>query len=582
MKLQFLDIAIIAAYLVGTIVLGLLLRKRASENVDSYYLAGRKIPWWVLGMGGSSNYFDVTGTMLLVGMILTGGVKFILWGIHFGWHFIAMAVFMAYAGKWMRRSGVLTSPEWLAFRFGTDKGGRLARLTFAIFLIVFTVAVLVYTAVGMKKFFEVMMPGGILIKDTMIGDILITPKRAVVLLFVITGFYTTLAGMLGVAYNDVLQTLLITTAAVVVAVTAFVNVPAEAIQRALPSRWDSLQPDLGGASIFIFLFWLIRGTVRSMCGPLHFDTQAFLAARSARDAAKVAMMWNFSHLFRWVIVTGFIVLALGGMVNLEAAKSSDNEKVMPQVLQLMGSGTMGLLLAGMLAAFMSTFDSLINSCASFFVRDIYHAYIKPAAKDRELIFVSYGISIAVIVLSTVLSFGVEKIGTAWIFIILGLETAILFPNLLRWHWWRFNGYGYAAGVIVVLILLLSSKLTGLGTDWEDYVFIPSMALIGLTVCISVSLLTQPTSPKTLEEFARKTRPFGLWGPYSSLIKGQPDRARRLDFLNLFLCIGWYLSLNMMPVFFLLKLYSKLAIAAGAFCLLSAILYFTWWKTLPED
>lgn len=569
MKLQVLDLAIVAVYLLGTIFLGFFLRKQASQNLDSYYLGGRKLPWWILGLGGSSNYFDVTGTMLLVSVLLTGGLKFLLWEVHFGWHFIAMAVFMAYMGKWVRRSGVITSAEWLKFRFGDGTEGKSARLTFAIFLILINIATLVYTAVGMTKFIEIMFPE-------------FNPKIAVAALFIITGFYTTLAGMIGTAYNDILQTILITVASLIVAISAFINVPAETIHNALPKGWNSLRLELGEASAYFFIAWFIRSIMRSMCGPMYFDSQSFLSARSAREAAKVALLWNIGHSFRWVIVVGFIVFALGGMVNLETAKSQDAEKVLPQTLQLMGTGTIGLLLAGMLAAFMSTFDSLVNCIASFFVRDIYQEYLKPAAKDKELVIVSYITSAFVIVLSTVLSFGIQHIGTVWLFLIFGLEIAIIFPNFLRWHWWRFNGYGYTAGIIAILVLVLVMELSGAKKNIDMNLFITITALAGLVVSIVTSLVTSPTNQKTLEEFAKKTKPFGIWGPFSNLIKSEPDRSRCYDILNLFLCIVWYLSLNLMPVFFLLKYFDRFAISAATFICLSTVLYFTWWKTLPND
>jgi Na+/proline symporter len=151
--LSILDIAIIIAYLGIMLIIGLLMRARASKGMEDYFLGGRKIPWWIIGFSGMASNLDVTGTMVITSMFLLLGIKGYWVGFR-GAVVLSLAFLMVFMGKWHRRSGVITTAEWMEFRFGSGKAGEVARLTNAIATIVMGIGMIAYFSVGVGFFLE--------------------------------------------------------------------------------------------------------------------------------------------------------------------------------------------------------------------------------------------------------------------------------------------------------------------------------------------------------------------------------------------------------------------------------------------
>jgi len=150
MNLKGVDIAIVAVYLAAVIGIGFYVKRKSAAGLESYFLGNRQMPWWMLAMSGSSSYFDITGTMWIVSLLVMLGLRG-MW-IQFMWGFIIAGFYMAFMGKWIRRSGVITGAEWMVKRFGAGVQGDLARLSYTIYAILTISALLGYTAVGMGKF----------------------------------------------------------------------------------------------------------------------------------------------------------------------------------------------------------------------------------------------------------------------------------------------------------------------------------------------------------------------------------------------------------------------------------------------
>src|SRR5512140_2762103 len=150
MNLTPLDTAIVAVYLASVIAIGFYVKRKSAAGLESYFLGGRQMPWWMLAMSGSASYFDITGTMWIVSILVMVGLRG-MW-IQFVWGFVIAAFNMAFMGKWIRRSGVITGPEGMVTRFGDGTQGNLARLSYTVYAIVTISAFLGYTAVGMGKF----------------------------------------------------------------------------------------------------------------------------------------------------------------------------------------------------------------------------------------------------------------------------------------------------------------------------------------------------------------------------------------------------------------------------------------------
>ncbi|MBD3224546.1 MAG: sodium:solute symporter, partial [Caldithrix sp.] len=145
MNLHVIDLILIAAYLVLVALIGFWVQKKATKHRDSYYLADRNIPWWMLGLSGCSSYIDIGGTMAMVGALYYLGLKSV-WATHIYWGWFIIAFFMAFQAKWIRRSGVMTFAEWNRTRFGQNRDAEKARIAAAVFLIVLMIFNLMYIA----------------------------------------------------------------------------------------------------------------------------------------------------------------------------------------------------------------------------------------------------------------------------------------------------------------------------------------------------------------------------------------------------------------------------------------------------
>ena len=206
MSLHPIDLAIIVVYLFAVALVGVVVRKQASKKLDSYYLADRNIPWWMLGLSGCSSYIDIGGTMSMIGVIFYLGLKS-MWATHIFWGWFIISFYMAFQAKYIRRSGVMTFAEWNETRFGKGKEVEAARLTAAIFLLVLMICNLMFISVGTGKFAEEFLP---------------FPRwEATLLVLIIVGIYVTLGGFFGVILTDVFQTILIGIGAVIMVVMVF-------------------------------------------------------------------------------------------------------------------------------------------------------------------------------------------------------------------------------------------------------------------------------------------------------------------------------------------------------------------------
>jgi SSS family solute:Na+ symporter len=241
-------------------------------------------------------------------------------------------------------------------------------------------------------------------------------------------------------------------------------------------------------------------------GPAQmYDFQRFLAARDARDAAKVGAAWSVFLIVRWAMATGIVLLALTGVAGV-----TDSEKVMPLVLlKFLPAGFRGIVIAGLLAAFMSTFSSTVNSGASFIVRDIWQPYFCPQADEKKSVHFSYVATILLVLIGVAIGTKASSIAQIWSWIMMALGAGVVIPNVLRWYWWRMNGWGYALGTLGGMIL---SLVVLFFPGAPAYYVFPSVCAASLFVSIAASLATQPTDLDILVGFYKSVRPFGLWKP----------------------------------------------------------------------
>jgi Na+/proline symporter len=580
MNLHPVDLVIIAVYLVAVAMVGVVVRKQATKKLDSFYLADRNIPWWMLGLSGCSSYIDIGGTMSMIGLIFYLGLKS-MWATHIFWGWFMISFYMAFQAKYIRRSGVMTFAEWNETRFGATKDAEAARLASSIFLLVLMICNLMFISVGTGKFAEEFLP---------------LPRwEATLIVLAVVGVYVTLGGFFGVILTDVFQTLLIGVGAVILAIMVFAKPAAMTFIHKAPA-WFSLAPKwtlwsgfaaetppayqhfgFFGPLMAAGFFWMI---FRLLAGPNVWDFQFFLTVRSPRDAQLAAGMWTVGYNLRWVLGVSFMVL---GIFYLGTSAGFDAEKIMPLVLLKMPVGLRGLFMAVLLAALMSTISAMINVTSSVVINDFIKRYIAKNLSQKKLVRLGQIASVAAVLVGFAFSLSFTNIVTAWEMMVFVVVTVILVPATLRWHYWRFGAkaFVWSMGVSAVLISLRLIFVKGLHAS-------ASLAIdvgIGLLTTIVMAVLTKPADMEVLVKFYAKVRPFGFWGPVRrecvrrGLVPAK-DKMPKIDVLNGFVTAAFQFSLAILPFYLFMRNWKQLGLWSGAASAIAVVLYFTWYKNLP--
>lgn len=606
MNLQPLDIGIVIGYLVLTLLIGFLISKHASKNLDSYFLGGRSIPWYILGISNASGMFDITGTMWFVSILFVYGLKGAwmpwMWPI---WNQIFLMVFLA---AWLRRSNVMTGAEWLRTRFGEDRGGRMSHIIVVIFAIISVIGFIAYTFAGIGKFATSFFPWDL---TTEIGSAVISSENMYALLIIgFTTVYAIKGGMYSVVATEILQFLVMTVSCFIVGVIAMNLVTAEQLNTVIPAGWKDLffgwKLDLDWSNLIpsvtnkitadgyeyfsiIFMIMIFKGILTSIAGPVpSYDLQRILATKSPRDAAR---MTGFTSLVlfipRFFMVAGFTVLVLVYFSPKLVAMGPeiDFEMVLPYaVSNFIPTGLLGLLLAGLIAAFMSTYAAYVNAGPAYIVNDIYKKFINPNASNKRYINMSYLVSIFVVIIGISFGFFIESIDSMTKWIVSSLYGGYTSANVLKWIWWRFNGYGYFWGMLTGLVVSLFIPL--FLPDISALNSFPIILLISSVGSVAGSLFTEPDDEEVLKKFYSNVRPWGFWDPIYEKVKAeQPDFKKNIDFkrdmMNCVVGIAWQMSMVVIPIYLVIREFSSMTIALCVFLITSMLLKVYWYDRLEN-
>ncbi len=592
--MPFIDALVIVLYFILVIGLGLWYKKYAARNLEAYFLGGKNLHWAALAMSGSVSNFDITGTMWIVSILFVLGFKS-MWH-HWMWGFLMGAFFMSYMGKWVRRSRVMTAAEWMKTRFGSNLDGRLARTAYALMAIITLTSFIGYAFQGIGKFAAVYIPTEALapLFSSPVLKALFTvyePQLLAVVVISITTLYVLLGGLYSVVFTDVIQTLILTVSSIIIAWIAWSSITPETLS-SLPEAWSSILPawrlpelagtdnaqfELFGALVIV---WVLKGILLNAGGPAQmYDFQRFLAAKQPRDAAKVGAAWSLFLVVRWGMAMAIVLLAVTGIGGV-----GDAEQVMPLVLRdFLPAGLRGLVIAGLLAAFMSTFSSTVNCGASFLIRDIWQPYFRKTDDEQRSIRMSYLATIFVVVLGIAIGFQAQSIAQIWNWIMMALGAGVIVPNVLRWYWWRFNGWGYAWGLFGGILLSLVVLFV---PDMPIYYSFPLICAGSTVLSIAATLKTRAVDESLLIEFYTQVRPFGCWAPIrqkaalSAEEKNlKSENAARILF-NVVVASIAIIGLYLFPMYLVGHWYHKALFWMITAAVAAVVLYFTWYRYLP--
>lgn len=609
MDLYSIDIVIIFAYLVITVVIGFWVSRRASKDLNSYFLGGKSLPWYILGISNASGQFDITGTMWLVYLCFVYGLKSV-W-IPWVWPTFNQIFLMVYVGMWLRRSNVLTGAEWIQTRFGRGTGANLAHISVVLFALINVIGMIAYAFKGIGKFAQILLPWSL------------NQNTYALIILTITTLYVVKGGMFSVVLTEVLQFAIMTIASITVGVIAIYHVRPEMIDAVVPAGWQNLffgwRLDLNwsgafdmvqssitkdGFSLFtvIMMLMLFKGILASMAGPApNYDMQRVLATRNPREASLMSATVNVVLYFpRYMLVAGLTVLALGplretlqGMwtTAIQDGAQPDFEQILPVVIQsaIIPVGLTGLLLAGLLAAFMSTFAATVNAGSAYIVNDIYKRFINPAASNKVQVQMSYVTTILVVAVGIVFGFLTETITEVTLWIVGGLYGGYVAANVLKWHWWRFNGFGFFWGMIIGTLgaLVVPPIVKHLWPGTNTLYAFPAIFLFSALGCFLGTLLTKPEDEEILKKFYMTVRPWGFWKPIADKIKAeQPGFKPNTDcgrhWFNVIVGIIWQTSLVALPIYVVIQRPQGILGALLVLAATTAILKKSWFDHLPSE
>jgi SSS family solute:Na+ symporter len=608
MKIHAFDVAIIVVYFLTAVCTGIWISRRGAKDLNSYFLGGRTLPWYLLGVSNASGMFDISGTMWLVYVMFVYGLKSI-W-LPWVWPTFNQIFLMIFVSAWLRRSNVLTGAEWIQTRFGRSAGAHLAHLSVVVFALVNVIGMLAYMFKGIGKFAAAILPWHFTGETT---GIFSDANIYAIIILSLTSIYAIKGGMISVVITEVMQFAILTLSALIIGVVAIYKVSPKMIQTAVPAGWanpffgwkldldwsgilpqvnDAIRQDGNEWFGIVFGLMFFKGVLASLAGPApNYDMQRILATRNTREASLMSGMVNVVLMFpRYLMIAGLTVLALVFFApQLHGMAKPDFEDLLPSVLQYLPVGVVGLLLAGLLAAFMSNFAATLNAAPAYIVNDIYKRFMNPNSSARDQVRLSRLWSVIVLITGILAGMLTNRLTDVMMWIVGALYGGYVMANVLKWIWWRFNGYGYfygmSSGIVGAMIVpAVTEKYLGHSVN-ALYTF-PVILLLSIIGCLVGTFLGKPDDEETLKQFYKNVRPWGLWGPIRDKVLQEdrtflPNGDFGRDCLNVLVGIVWQMTLVTLPIYIVLRQWRWVA---GIFVLLvatSMILKSNWYDKLEK-
>ncbi len=507
MVLAPVDQAILGAYLALVIGLGLWLARRAGESEESFFLAGRRLPWWLAGTSLIATSFSIDTPLGIAGLVEANGIA----GVWFAWCFaIGGAGMLGYAlfSELWRRSEVVTDAELVELRYG----GRSAA------------ALRLFKGLYFGVFLNALTLGWVLKAVVTLGAELFgrSPTAILVVAVGLTLVYAAVAGLWGVVVSDLPQYLLVLGAMAFLTWVGFDRVGgpsglaaalgerfgAEGAARAVSFVPAPGDPFFGTFLAYVLLLWWAHKNANASGAVV----QRLLACRNEREARRSTLL--FSVMTFSVNYWPMIAIALSALALYPALSS---EQAFARLLgEGLPAGARGLVVAALAAAFMSTMDSHLNLGAAYLVHDVVRRFLRPCASERELVLWGRLSTAVLLLLAVLLSYRLESVSAAWT-LLAAITSGYGLVTVLRWFWWRINAWSE-------IVALAASGLT----TWGVRTFRPDASLgaeLATVVAVSTPLwlaatfLTPPVAAARLKTFVERVRPWGWWGAEGARLAG---------------------------------------------------------------
>ena len=333
------------------------------------------------------------------------------------------------------------------------------------------------------------------------------------------------------------------------------------------------------------MFYLFKVTLEGASGAGGYMLQRYFAAQSDREAGILSLFWTSLLAFRWPLIASFAMLGIHHGLNPEFNVIADPELVLPTVIKhYIPTGVKGLLIAGLMAAAMSTFDSTVNAGAAYWVKDLYQTYLRPNASEKDLMLQGRIASLVIVAIALLFSLTIKNINEIWGWITMGIGAGMFIPQVIRWYWWRFNGYGFAMGTLFgMTAAILTKAFGGPLPEYTSFLIASGSSLLG---CVIGTYYTKPTDDEVLFNFYKITRPFGFWNKVrnqlSNDVLSKINGENRRDIIAIFFAVPWQVVLFLTGMMVVMKQWTNVFNLLLLLIPLSLGLYWFWFRHLSDE
>ncbi|MBT7384024.1 MAG: Na+:solute symporter [Cryomorphaceae bacterium] len=507
MQLENIDWLIILAFFILSLVIGVIVSKKSGKDVTEFFLSGRKMPWWLLGISMVATTFSADTPNLVTDIVRTNGVA----GNWIWWAFLltGMLTVFVYAKLW-RRSEVLTDLEFYELRY-SGKGAAFLRGFRAFYLgAVFNVLIMASVCLA-----------GIKIGGALLG---LSPVETLLISCAITVIYSSIGGLRGIIITDFFQFIL-AMVATFWAAYEIVNLPQVAGLTNLLNHPDvipklNLIPDIADTDLFIAVFiiplavqWWAVWYPGAEPGGGGYVAQRMLSAKDEKNAIWATLLFNFMHYavrpWPWILIALASIVVFPNLESLQVAFPNTivgNDLAYPAMISFLPSGLLGLLVASLIAAFMSTISTHLNWGSSYLVHDFYRRFFVKDKTEAHYVFVGRVFTVLLMVFSAFFALFLNNSLQAFgIILQIGAGTGLIF--ILRWFWYRVNVYSELTAMIVSFVVALAFEFI-----IPNNFSVEEKLIIGVTITtiswLIVTMITPPSSMDTLQNFYKKIQPGG--------------------------------------------------------------------------
>ncbi|GAC1653789.1 MAG: Na+:solute symporter [Vulcanimicrobiaceae bacterium] len=523
MQLQTADYLVIAVFFAINITVGIYYARRGGKNLGEFFLSGRTVPWWLAGTSMVATTFAADTPLAVTGFVVKNGVA----GNWLWWNMVmsGMLTVFFFAALW-RRSGVLTDVEFIELRYAGKAAAALRGFRAVYQGVIINTIIIGWVNLAIAK---------------ILGLTLHLPKwEAILICLVLTALYVAIGGLWSVLVTDLLQFIVKMSMVIVLAVVAVAAAGGILSMKEHLAHIDLTHAGSGGGSIlaffptsnaawmpllsfvvFISVSWWASSYPGAEPGGGGYIAQRIFASKDEKNAIWATLFFNVAHYalrpWPWILVAlASIILYPHGVADPLTHKIDPELNYIQTMIDYLPAWLRGLMMAGFLAAYMSTVGTQLNLGASYFINDLYRRFMRPLASQGELVWASPSAPIWAILRAALVTGCMASVGAAWAYI-LTFTAGVGLVMILRWYWWRINAWTEisalaTSGLVASFLQFPGVSIIAEGPNKTVIVLLVTVA-ITTVVWLAVTFMTKPEPMETLETFYRKVQPssFG-WKP----------------------------------------------------------------------